>query len=56
MQTFVPTSGNSSTSPVERRFDADDRGQRLVVDDDEFGGVLTLVGPLGHDDGDGSPT
>ena len=34
-------------------FDVDDRGQRVVVDDDLLGGVLALLPLLGDDDGNG---
>ena len=50
--TLVPASGNSSTSPVNAGLGVDHDRQRLVVDDDELGGVLALVALLGHDDGD----
>ena len=42
-QTFVPTSGNSTVSSRSASFGIDDRGQRLVLDVDELGGVLALV-------------
>ena len=36
---------------VERRFDIDDRGQRLVLDLDEAGRVLGQVAAVRHDEG-----
>ena len=50
--TFVPTSGNSTVSSRQRGLRVDDGGQRLVLDVDEFGGVLALVALVGEHDGD----
>ena len=51
-QTFEPDLGEQQHVTLERRLDADDGRQRFVVDDDELGGVLALVGSLGDDDRD----
>ena len=53
IDTLVPRPREQMTSSVERLLGIDDGGQRVVVDDDELGGVLALVALLGDDGDDG---